>query len=123
MKKAMDERLITQKQKIINALRLAGAEGVTNAELSKISLRYGGHLGNLYRQGYKILKYNLDGGLYKYVLIAEPADYKHFKNAQQEILEAMAEKHTEAIAKDLEQMLDEKYFHIIRKSGWYQQLY
>jgi RNA binding exosome subunit len=117
----MNDRLITQKQKIINALRLAGSEGVTNAELSKISLRYGGHLGNLYRQGYKILKYNLDGGLYKYVLIAEPADYKYFKNAQEEILEAMAEKHTEEVAKDLEEMLDEKYFHIIRKSGWYQQ--
>lgn len=119
----MEKRLITQRQKILKALREAGADGVTNAELSKISLRYGGHLGDFYRKGYKIAKYNLDGGLYKYVLIAEPADYKHFKNAQQEIIEAMAEKHNEAIARDLEQMLDEKYFHIIRKNGWYQQLY
>lgn len=119
----MENRLITQRQKILNALREAGSEGITNAELSQISLRYGGHLGNMYRNGYKIQKYNLDGGLYKYVLIAEPADYKYFKNAQQEIIEAMAEKHTEAIANDLEKMLDEKYFHIIRKNGWYQQMY
>ena len=119
----MENRLITQCQKILNALREAGSDGVTNAELSKISLRYGGHLGGFYRKGYKIAKYNLDGGIYKYVLIAEPANYKYFKNAQQEIIEAMAEKHTEAIANDLEEMLDEKHFHIIRKSGWYQQLY
>jgi hypothetical protein len=119
----MEDRLITQRQKIIHALKEAGSEGMTNAELSKISLRYGGQLGALYRQGYKIAKYNLDGGIYKYVLIAEPADYKYFKNAQQEILEAMAEKHDATIAKDLEKLLDEKQFHIIRKSGWYQQLY
>jgi hypothetical protein len=123
VKKLMEDRLITQRQKIIHALKEAGSEGMTNAELSKISLRYGGQLGALYRQGYKIAKYNLDGGIYKYVLIAEPADYKYFKNAQQEILEAMAEKHDATIAKDLEKLLDEKQFHIIRKSGWYQQLY
>jgi hypothetical protein len=123
VKKPMDNRLITQRQKIINALREAGNEGITNAELSKISLRYGAHLGDLYRKGYKIAKYNLDGGLYKYVLIAEPADYKYFKNAQQEIIEAMTEKHNEIIAQDLESLLDEKHFHIIRKNGWYQQLY
>jgi hypothetical protein len=123
VKKLMETRLITQRQKIINALKEAGAEGVTNAELSKISLRYGAHLGDLYRKGYKILKFNLDGGLYKYVLIAEPADYKYFKNAQQEIIEAMTEKHDEDIANDLENLLEEKHFHIIRKNGWYQQLY
>lgn len=118
----MDKRLITQRQKILNALKEAGSEGITNAELSRISLRYGGHLGDMYRKGYKIQKHNLDGGLYKYVLISEPADYKHFKNAQHEIIEAMAEKHNETVAEDLKEMLDKKYFHIIRKSGWYQQL-
>jgi hypothetical protein len=116
----MDKRLITQRQKMIHALKEAGAEGMTNTELSKISLRYGAQLGVMYRQGYKIPKYNLDGGLYKYVLKSEPADYKHFKNAQEEIIEAMTEKHTEAIANDLKEMLDEKHFHIIRKAGWYQ---
>ena len=116
----MEARLITQRQKMIHALKEAGAEGMTNVELSKISLRYGAQLGTLYRQGYKIPKSNLDGGLYNYVLTYEPADYKHFKNAQQEIIEAMAEKHTEAIATDLEEMLNKKHFHIIRKAGWYQ---
>ena len=122
VKKVMENRLITQRQKIIHALKEAGNEGMTNVELSKISLRYGAQLGILYRQGYKIQKYNLDGGIYKYVLIVEPADYRYFTSAQQEIIEAMAEKHDETIASDLEKLLDEKHFHIIRKSGWYQQL-
>lgn len=119
----MEKRLITQRQKIINALKEAGSEGMTNAELSKISLRYGGHLGDLYRKGYKITKQNLDGGLYKYVLIAEPADIKYFKNATEETIDELEKIHGEEIANDLRFILEDKYFHIIRKNGWYQQLY
>jgi len=96
---------------------------MTNAELSKISLRYGGHLGDLYRKGYKITKQNLDGGLYKYVLIAEPADIKYFKNATEETIDELEKIHGEEIANDLRFILEDKYFHIIRKNGWYQQLY
>lgn len=116
----MERRLVTQRQKIINALKEAGTDGMTNAELSKISLRYGGHLGDLYRKGYKILKTNLDGGLYKYVLLAEPADIKFFKNAQEETFEAIDEK-GQVTSEELKELLDNKYFHIIRKSGWYEQ--
>ena len=119
----MDLRILTQRQKIINALKEAGSEGMTNAELSKISLRYGGQLGALYRQGYKITKSNLDGGLYNYVLIAEPADIKHFRNAQEEVLEVMAEVHGENVSRSLKRILEKKHFHIIRKNGWYQNLY
>ena|SRR3982750_4679602 len=119
----MQNRLITQRQKIINALKEAGAEGMTNSELSKISLRYGAHLGELYRKGYKITKQNLDGGLYKYVLIAEPADYKYFKNAQIQTIEDVSEEYGEDYAKGLKKYLEDNHFHIIRKNGWYQQLY
>lgn len=116
----MDKRLITQRQKFIHALKEAGSEGLTNVELSKISLRYGGHLGDLYRKGYKIQIHNLDGGLYKYVLIAEPADIKYFQNANEEIFEAIRENFDNAITWDgLKNLLEEKHFHIIRKSGWY----
>lgn len=119
----MDLRILTQRQKIINALKEAGSEGMTNAELSKISLRYGGQLGALYRQGYKIEKRNLDGGVYNYTLIAEPADIKYFRNAQEEILETMAEVHGELVSRSLKRILEKKHFHIIRKNGWYQNLY
>jgi hypothetical protein len=122
--KKMDVRILTQRQKIINALKEAGSEGMTNAELSKISLRYGGQLGALYRQGYKIEKRNLDGGLYNYILIAEPADIKYFKNANEEVFEEIEKSFNDLISSyDLENMLQEKHFHIIRKNGWYQNLY
>ena len=114
-------RYLTQKQKIINALREAGETGVTNAELSTISLRYGGHLGNLYRTGYKITKRNLDGGLYNYILVSEPADIKYFKNANEEIFEEISEQYDDSItSEELENLLHKKHFHIIRKNGWYQ---
>jgi hypothetical protein len=116
----MDKRLTTQKQKIINALKVAGSEGVTNVELSKISLRYGGHLGNLYRQGYKIKKNNLDGGLFQYILISEPADIKYFQNANEQTFAAIRENVGESFATYLEKYLEEQHFHIIRRGGWYQ---
>ena len=120
----MNKRILTQRQKIIMALREAGSEGITNTELAKISLRYGGHLGHLYRMGYKIPKRNLDGGLYNYTLIAEPADIKYFKNANQEIFETIAQYYNDSISSyDLECLLQEKHFHIIRKNGWYQNLF
>jgi len=118
----LDRRLITQRQKIIAALKDAGLEGITNAELSKISLRYGGHLGDLYRKGYKIQKVNLDGGIYKYILLSEPSQDKFFRSAEEEIFEAIDQK-GRVTAEELKGLLDENYFHIIRKNGWYERAY
>jgi hypothetical protein len=119
----MDKRLITQRQKIIAALQDAGFEGMTNVELSKISLRYGGHIGTLSKQGYKIQKVNLDGGLFRYFLVTKPSQEKLFKSANEETFEAMAKKHNEEVADDLKKYLDESHFHIVRKGGWYQKEY
>ena len=116
----MERRLITQRQKIINALKDAGSDGCTNAELSKISLRYGGHLGNLYRQGYKIIKYNLDGGLYKYVLLSEPSNIHFFRSAQEELVDAMNERIGDVeITEQVQSLLEELHFQVVRKNGWY----
>jgi hypothetical protein len=119
--KFLHKRLLTQKQKIINALKDAGEDGMTNAELSKISLRYGGHIGNLYREGYKIKKYNLDGGLYKYVFVSEPSTIKFFRNAQEEIIEDMGDIFGDSVSDELKNLLDTKHFHIVRRNGWYLQ--
>jgi hypothetical protein len=118
----MERRLLTQKQKIISALKDAGENGMTNAQLSEISLRYGGHLGHLYRAGYKIKKYNLDGGLYRYILVSEPSNIIYFKNANDETYEEIIENYDDAISSlELQNLLAEKHFHIVRKQGWYQQ--
>lgn len=117
-----ESRRITQRQKIIHMLREAGNEGCTNIELSKISLRYGAHLGELYTKGYRIKKVYLDGGVFKYFLVSVPGDIKHFKNAQEEVLNDIEEYYDDAIqSSQLEVLLEEKHFHIIRKPGWYEQ--
>jgi hypothetical protein len=66
------KRIAKKKEQILNALRNAGEIGITNAQLSKIALRYGGHLGKLYEEGYKIDKESLGDGLYNYTLVSEP---------------------------------------------------
>lgn len=73
MDKKEKQRIAKKKDMILQALRNAGKYGVTNAELSKIALRYGGHLGKLYEEGYVINKESLGDGLYNYVLIKEPS--------------------------------------------------
>lgn len=65
-------RIAKQTQKILQALRDAGEDGMTNVELSEIGLRYGGNLGILYQKGYKISKKGLGNGVYRYVLLSEP---------------------------------------------------
>lgn len=73
MDKKEKQRIAKKKDMILQALRNAGKYGVTNAELSKIALRYGGYLGKLYEEGYVIEKESLGDGLYNYVLIKEPS--------------------------------------------------
>lgn len=67
------ERIDNKREQVLRVLRSAGDKGVTNAELSKISLRYGGHLGKFYEQGYKIDKEFIGDGLYRYILVEEPS--------------------------------------------------
>lgn len=61
------------KFKVLTALRSVGKEGITNVELSKINIRYGGYLGNLYQQGYDIRTDDMGNGIFKYTLISEPS--------------------------------------------------
>lgn len=68
------ERLASKREDILNALRSAGRKGLTNQELSKIALRYGGYIGLLYEAGYVINKINLKNGLFKYILVSEPKE-------------------------------------------------
>jgi hypothetical protein len=77
----------------------------------------------LRREGYKIQKINLDGGLYKYILIAEPSQTKLFATAREETLFAMAEEHGDEIASYLENYLVAQHFNIVRRGGWYEEAY
>lgn len=61
------ERQQTKKQQILDALQNA-PDGLTNRELDKIALRYGGYIKLLRNEGYKIKTINLSNGLFKYKL-------------------------------------------------------
>lgn len=71
------KRQDNKREQVLNMLRGRGLKGITNSELSAISLRYGGHLGKLYELGYKISKESLGEGLFNYILIEEPSREKH----------------------------------------------
>lgn len=70
----LEERKPNQTERIINALRDGGINGTTTDVLSKISLRYGSRLSELYTKGYKIETVPIDESqiIFKYILLAEP---------------------------------------------------
>lgn len=113
------ERIPTQMEKIINLLKAAGEEGVTNTELSTISLQYSSRISELYMAGYITETIPIKDGLYKYVLkkVVPPFD---IKSATDEILTAIQKDYGNRItSEELKALLDEKYFNIHRRSGWY----
>ncbi len=114
------ERIPTQIERIIDLLKDAGAEGVTNTELSQISLKYDARISDLRRKGFVIDVISEGGGVYRYFLIKTPSQDYLFKKAQDEVIEIIVSKYRNSIsAYQLLELLDEKDFHIIRKTGWY----
>ena len=114
------ERIPSQLVKLIKALKAAGEEGLTNIELNKICLRYDSRLSDLRRKGFVIDTESMGRSLYRYYLRKTPSNEKSFTNANEEIFEAIKENFNDDITtKELEQLLDEKGFTVIRKHGWY----
>ena len=62
------KRMPSQKKQILELLRGSGNIGITNADMSFISLRYGGIVHILEREGWDIEKTNMGNGLVRYVL-------------------------------------------------------
>lgn len=56
---------LTQKQRVLNALRDAGPRGVLNSELNKICFRYGARIFELRRDGYDIRQQQVKKGLFR----------------------------------------------------------
>jgi|SRR5699024_2853768 len=68
----MDKRMMNKKKDVLKALKDAGDNGLTNQELSRIALRYGAYLGEMYKEGYEIPKTNLGNGLFRYIYKSSP---------------------------------------------------
>ena len=114
------QRIPSQAEKIINLLKKAGADGATNVELSKISLKYDSRLSELRMKGYEIDTTHEKKGVYKYILKKTPSIDSLYLNATDEILMIIDTDFGGTIqTKELKSLLDLMHFHIARKSGWY----
>lgn len=83
---------LSKERQILDALRLADKSGVTNVELSKIALRYGGYLGSLYKKGYQIDKQSIGNNVYRYFLIKEPdVEFAEGMSAREKLIKAVEE--------------------------------
>lgn len=113
------QRQSNQREKILQTLRDHKETGITNLELSYVSLRYGGHLGALYQKGFKISKESLGNGLYLYKLLEEPSeDYQGKMKAYDVLKEAL--KSTCSLDEDkFEKMMDELGLSVRYKAGTY----
>lgn len=115
------ERIPSQLEKILNRLKKAGEEGVTNSELSRISLQYSARLMELRLKGYVIETIPLKNGVYKYILRKMSSEI-YYTNATDDILMTIKHDYDNAISsEELKALLIEKYFNIQRKSGWFKQ--
>ena len=114
------QRIPSQTERMIKLLREAGADGVTNHELSKISLKYDSRISELRMRGYEIETTHEKKGVYRYILIKAPSIDTIYLNATDEILMLIDTDFGGTIqSKELKSLLDLMHFHITRKSGWY----
>jgi hypothetical protein len=112
------ERIPSQLDKLIRALKDAGDDGLTNIELSKICLRYDSRLSDLRRKGFLIETESIGKSLYRYYLRKTPSNIKFFPNAKEEFLQAVDEEEV-GDSENVKQLLDKMGFTVIRKHGWY----
>jgi hypothetical protein len=114
------QRIPSQAERIINLLKEAGADGVTNIQLSKISLKYDSRISELRMRGYDIETTHKKKGVYKYVLKKTPSIDSMYLNATDEILMIVDTDFGGNIqTNELRSLLVLMHFHITRKSGWY----
>lgn len=112
----------TKRSEILMALRFANAKGVTNVELSKIALRYGGYLGKLYELGYVIEKESLGNGVYNYVLVEEPTEEVTSFTSAYELLVSAVEQRGSIDSTQLAEFINGLGLQVKYKAGTHQLL-
>lgn len=116
-------RIPTQREKILAALQTAGAEGVTNKELSRISLQYSARIHELLRKGYIIdIEKTEDGsGLLKYILRKDTGKERYFETAEEELLNRIDYEFGSVNSLELKMLLSECQSHIVRRANYYKE--
>ena len=123
MDREMKKRTSNQRSKILEALRHAGSNGLTNVDLSKIALRFQSRLHELYIQGYGVKTTMYEGGLTHYLLIWEPIiPLTEQPRALDVLLFEIERNYGGVITTDeLIQLLNKKEMGVQRKGGSYKQ--
>jgi hypothetical protein len=120
MRDNFNKRIPSQIEKIIDRLKAAGDEGVTNTELNNICLRYGARLSDLYKKGYYIENEQVKSGIFKYVLKKISTEDMFFQNAADETIEFIKDQFDDRISsRQLRYLLEMQGFQITRKPNWY----
>lgn len=110
-------RIATQREKFIYLLRKYKETGITNAELSKVSLTYTARISELRSLGYKIKDVDLGGGLSNYFLISEPKERQKLGRAI-DIFWDIISSYGESVTKqELKEILDNNRFNVVRNWG------
>lgn len=116
--KEAQPRIPSQRERILEALRNSGKDGVLNTELQKIAIRWIARVQELYQQGYKIDVTLVGNGVYKYTLIEEPDVILKPKKAMDIFFEKAKQSYGEQLSLDqLKTLLSEEGLHIVRKVG------
>lgn len=112
-------RIPSQKERILNMLKEAGSEGVTNSTLSNVAIRFTSRIQELYQEGYKIDIEPVENGIYRYILVSEPAIKKSKpEKAVNIVRRSIKEKFNgQVTADELINLLNENGFNIVRRYG------
>ena len=114
------KRAKAQRSRIIEELRKAGVNGLTNIYLyDNVTKSLGARLTELYERGYNIQCTQIQEGIYKYVLISEPIKPKpKAKRAEDLLIHQIETEYNGKIdAVNLIHLLRENDFIISRKAG------
>lgn len=110
------ERQPSQKELILNSLKLAGSNGVLNTELNDIMLRYSQIIYLLRLDGYEITTTNVSNGVVRYTLINDEPQEKPVKRSGIDIVRGeFAELDGMVYLFELEDVLNKNNLQIIHK--------
>ena len=115
--KEAQERKPSKKTEVLDALMLAGAQGILNTTLSNISLRYGTLTNALQLDGYDITLENLGNGLIRYTLNSEEKAEKTVVKKGLDIVKNEIKHNYQGVVffDELVKILDEHNLHIKHK--------
>jgi hypothetical protein len=115
--KEANKRKPSQKTIMVNMLKKAGSEGVTNVEFSRVANCYGARLSELHSVGYIIAKESLGDGVYKYILEYAPDNPKKAKKKIDELVDVVNNVFDGKVTgEELDFLIDELSIKVSRKS-------